>query len=138
MRCHVRVMRYVLWFPLVLVSAWGCKDSNPLTGDSPSNVVFPPSNVSYSLHVQPLFNQACAYSGCHDAVSTQSTLRLDNYTDAVLTIPGIVVQGKPDQSTLVLRIQGSVGTRMPPGGNPLNTNQINGIRTWIAEGAKNN
>src|SRR5512135_3586921 len=114
MRCHVRVMRYVLWFPLVLVSAWGCKDSNPLTGDSPSNVVFPASNVSYSLHVQPLFNQACAYSGCHDVASTQSTLRLDSYTDAVLTIPGIVVPGKPDQSTLVLRIQGSVGTRMPP------------------------
>jgi hypothetical protein len=39
---------------------------------------------------------------------------------------------------LVLRIQGSVGARMPPGQYPLNQNQIDGIRTWIAEGAKDN
>ncbi|HEX7573748.1 MAG TPA: hypothetical protein VF514_11685, partial [Bacteroidota bacterium] len=57
---------------------------------------------------------------------------------AVLTLAGVVVSGKPDASTLVLRIQGSVGARMPPGSYPLNQNQINGIRTWIAEGAKNN
>jgi hypothetical protein len=37
-----------------------------------------------------------------------------------------------------VRIEGRLGERMPPGGYPLNQNQINGLRAWIAEGAKNN
>ncbi len=134
----VRLVMVVLGAWIVLLFLSGCRDkSNPVTG-SPSDVVFPAQNVSYSAQVQVLFNQACAFAGCHDSGDHTSPLKLDNYTDAVLTIPGEVVPGKPDQSILVLRIQGSVGTIMPPQGNPLNQNQINGIRTWIAEGAKNN
>ena len=123
----------------VMAIVLSCKDDNP-TGDggSPSNVVFPNSNVSYNQHVQPLFNQACALSGCHDDGPHTSPLRLTSYGNAVLSIPGVVVAGNPDASTLVLRIQGSVGQRMPPNTNPLNQNQINGIRTWIAEGARQN
>jgi hypothetical protein len=56
----------------------------------------------------------------------------------MMLTPGVVVPAKPDASTLVLSIQGSVGARMPPGTYPLNQNQINGIRAWIVEGAKNN
>lgn len=116
-----------------------CKDSNPTgPGGSPSNVVFPDSNVSYSAHVQPLFDQACAFAGCHDNGANQSQLKLTSYGNAVLTIPGIVVPGNPDGSVLVLRIQGSVGQRMPINGNPLNQNQITGIRKWISEGAREN
>ena len=122
-----------------LLSGAGCKGTAPTGPDnSPSNIVFPTNGISYSAQVQPLFNQACNLSGCHDAGQHQSALDLTSYGEAVLTIPGIVVSGKPDASTLVLRIQGSVGARMPPGTYPLNQNQINGIRTWIQEGAKNN
>ncbi len=124
---------------LLLGAAAGCKDkNNPVTGDSPSNVVFPTTNVSYGAHVQPLFNQACNFAGCHDDGAHQSALKLTTYDNAVRMLPGIVVPGNPDGSVLVLRIQGSIGPRMPPGANGLNQNQINGIRTWIAEGAKNN
>jgi hypothetical protein len=124
---------------LLAASISACKDTvAPNNGDSPSNVVFPVRDVSFTYHVQPLFNQACNYSGCHDGGAHQSPLKLTAYGEVVLTIPGIVVSGQPDQSTLVFRIEGRVGQRMPPGNNPLNQNQINGIRTWIAEGAKNN
>jgi hypothetical protein len=85
-----------------------------------------------------LFDQACNASGCHGNGTQTNALVLTSYGTAVLTLPGVVVSAKPDASTLVLRIQGSVGARMPPGTYPLNQNQINGIRTWIAEGAKNN
>jgi hypothetical protein len=122
----------------VLLAGWGCKDTVQ-PGDSPSNIVFPATSVSYQYHVQPLFNQACNFSGCHDSGVHTSPLNLTQYGEVVLTIPGMVVPGKPDQSVLVFWIEGRVGTqRMPPGNQPLNTNQINGIRTWIAEGAKNN
>ena len=125
---------------VILLAFPACKDTNaPGNGDSPSNVVFPARDVSYSVQVQQVFNQACNFGGCHDNGAHQSPLRLTEYGFAVLTIPGIVVSGKPDESTLVFRIEGRVGERMPPSPtNPLNQNQINGIRTWIAEGAKNN
>ncbi len=109
-----------------------------LVSVSPSNVVFPNNNVSYSGQVQPLFNQACTASGCHDNGAHQSDLDLTDYGHAVLTVPGVVVPGKPDASTLVLRIEGAVGPRMPSAYFPLNQNQIGGIRVWVLEGAKDN
>jgi hypothetical protein len=122
-----------------VVTGWSCKGSAPSgPGGSPSTIVFPDHGISYSSQVQPLFDQACNFAGCHDNGAHQSALVLTGYGLAVLTLPGVVVAGKPDASTLVLRIQGSVGARMPPGSYPLNQNQINGIRTWIVEGAKDN
>ncbi len=127
------------WIYLALAIVSGCKDqNNPLVGDSPSNVVFPVRDVSYSAHVQPLFNQACALSGCHDDGAPPGSLKLTSYDHLMFDLLGIVVRGKPEESMLVLRIEGSVGQRMPLVGNPLNQNQINGIRTWITEGANNN
>jgi len=122
----------------VFLALVGCKDVNPLTGESPSNIVFPGTGVSYGRHVQPLFDQACNNVGCHDDGQHESDLKLTSYDNTVRMLPGIVVPNDPDHSVLVLRIQGSVGTRMPPSGNPLNQNQINGIRAWIAAGAPNN
>jgi hypothetical protein len=120
------------------MAGWGCKGSAPTgPGGSPSTIVFPDHAISYSAQVQPLFDQACNFAGCHDNGTHQSALVLASYGQMMLT-PGVVVPAKPDASTLVLSIQGSVGARMPPGAYPLNQNQINGIRAWIVEGAMNN
>lgn len=128
----------ILFAGLAFWSVPGCKDPNsPLGGDSPSNIVFPTRDVSYQTHVQPLFDQACNSESCHGEGSHPSPLKLTNWGNTVIMTPGVVVIGKPDASTLVLRIQGNGGI-MPPSGYPLNQNQINGIRTWIVEGAKNN
>lgn len=125
---------------LVLAAALpSCKDENPVTDDSPSSVIFPATGVEYNRHVQTLFNQACTLSGCHDDnPANESSLRLTSHWNTVFAVPGVVVSGSPGQSTLVLRIEGALGPRMPPRGNPLNKNQTDGIRTWIVEGAKNN
>lgn len=124
---------------LILLGIAGCKDqNNPLIGDSPSDVVFPSSDVSYSAHVQRLFNQACALSGCHDDGVALNRVKLTSYDHLLFDMVGVVVRGKPEESELVLRIEGRIGQRMPLNLNPLNQNQINGIRTWITEGAKNN
>ena len=114
----------------------GCKDENP--AGMASDVVFPVDNVSFSQHVQPLFNQACAFSGCHDDGPHESDLCLTSYFNAVFRTTGVITPGQPELSTLVFRIEGTVGQRMPLNGPPLNQNQINGIRTWIVEGAMDN
>ncbi|HEV7431513.1 MAG TPA: CHRD domain-containing protein, partial [Steroidobacteraceae bacterium] len=52
-----------------------------------------------------------------------------------------IVPGDPDNSYLVLKIQGSagiVGVQMPAGGGPLSQAQIDEVRAWIAAGALNN
>lgn len=118
--------------------ATSCKDEVAGPEGSPSDIVFPAANVRYGEHVQAMFNQTCALGGCHDDGQNQSPLKLTSYGNTVFGVLGVVVQGSPDQSTLVLRIEGRLGQRMPLNRNALNQNQINGIRTWIAEGAQNN
>ena len=117
----------------------GCKDeNNPVDGDSPSNIIFPSAGVSHGQHVQPLFNQTCALTGCHGDGTQQSSLRLTSYDNLMYGGQLVVVRGQPEQSTLVMRIEGRVGSRMPLDRRSLNQNQITGIRAWIGEGALNN
>lgn len=131
-------MRRFWWAGLTLLAAAvgiRCsEDSNP-TG---SDIVFPPTNVSFGAHVQPLFNETCAFSGCHGDTQPAAGLRLTSYDNLMFNSLQVVVRGEPDQSILVLRIEGRLGARMPLNRTALTQNQINGIRTWIAEGALNN
>jgi mono/diheme cytochrome c family protein len=135
-------LRGVLAGTLCLLSAslLSCKDEVVVGDDmSPSNIVFPSSNVSYTTHVQPLFLQTCTYAGCHGSDAPPNLVKLTSWGELMTTGAGtgVVIPGEPENSTLVFRIEGR-GARMPPTGYPLNQNQISGIRTWIAEGAKNN
>jgi mono/diheme cytochrome c family protein len=125
---------------MLLLAAGGCTDERIVGDDgSPSNVVFPASGVSYQEQVQVLFSQACNFSGCHGSDAPVNMVKLTSWGDIMTTGAGVgvVIPGEPQNSTLVFRIEGR-GARMPPAGLPLNQNQINGIRAWIVEGAKNN
>lgn len=122
--------------PLLGVS---CKDqNNPIVGNSPSNIVFPVRDVSYGAHVQPLFNQTCTFAGCHDDGAPSNRVKLTTYGHTRYDFDGVVIPGEPENSRLVQRIEGRIGQRMPLNLSPLNQNQIDGIRTWIVEGARNN
>jgi hypothetical protein len=133
-------LRIIPWIiAAALLSVSGCKDENPVgDGDSPSNVVFPISGVSYARDVDLLFRQTCAISGCHGDGTQTSALRLTNYDELMNKGMLVVLRGDPANSTLVMRIEGRLGERMPLNRRPLNQNQINGIRAWIGEGALNN
>ena len=125
---------------VLLLAFAGCKDDRIVGDDgSPSNVVFPVSGISYGEQVQILFTQACNYGGCHGSDAPANMVKLTSWGELMTTgaSVGVVIPGEPQNSTLVFRIEGR-GARMPPAGLPLNQNQINGIRAWIAEGAKNN
>jgi hypothetical protein len=126
----------LLWCAVAaLACAPGCKDEVI----EPASIVFPTSNVSYARHVQPLFNQACAFSGCHGGgAGQQSSLLLTSYDNVMFTTMKVVERNLPDQSILVQRIEGKIAPRMPLYRPALETNQINGIRIWINEGALNN
>ncbi|MCB2205500.1 hypothetical protein KQI65_12200 [bacterium] len=123
-----------LLLTVVLISSMpGCDDEGTRPGDE---IVFPESNVSYSQHVQPFFNLRCANIGCHDASTRAGSLSLASYSETTEN-PAIVRPGNANGSLLMQRIDG----RLPhPIDVPIiiNDNQLEGIRTWINEGAKYN
>ena len=121
-----------------VVCLGACKDE--VTGSNADAIVFPGANVSYSQHIQPLFQQACAVGGCHAGSTAQAGLNLSppSYNNLMNHVPRLVTSGSSGNSLLVQRLEGTIQPRMPLNGSPLNSNQLNGIRKWIDEGALNN
>ncbi len=128
------LLKNVIIYFLLLFSLMCCNNS---INDSGNNIEFPASNVSYSKHVQPLFNYKCNYSSCHGSETTTNRLVLISYIDAT-RYPGIIVPRYPDNSILIQRLDGRLQPRMPLSRDTLSRNQYNGIKTWIKEGALNN
>ena len=93
------------------------------------------ATASYRQDIQPIFNRRCIT--CHGG---SAGLWLDSYERVLFGSSNgpIIVPEDPNSSTLYLRITGRVQPSMPLGGEPLNSNEINIIRTWIAEGVPNN
>ena len=104
-----------------------------------NQIVFPTSGtVSYNKYVQPLYNIACNYSGCHDAADAAGGLGLSSYIAMESSFPIPVRAKDTTNSVLFQRIEGK-GPIMPPAPFPtLNQNQIQGIKAWIMQGAQYN
>ncbi len=125
---------FTLVLAQILVALSSCKDTIADT-DQPINVVFPDSNVSYSQHVEPLFQQGCAFGQCHGSASAGGlNLETPSYSK-LMNRPGLVVPRQSNNSVLVQRLEGRLGSRMPLNRTPLTQNQVNGIKKWIDEGA---
>ncbi len=125
----------ILTFFIVVFLA-GCDDT--LSSDQIDNIIIPDRNVSYNEYIQPVFNYKCTYSGCHDHMAVAGGVNLISWVTAT-SDPSIVFPYQPNNSRLVWAIEGQSGIIMPPYGYyPLTQNQINGIKTWIGEGARNN
>ncbi len=110
----------------------------PACGDgglisSPDEVIFPDTNVSYSRHVQPLFNVTCNFSGCHSTESRAGNLVLTSHFDITIK-PGMVVAGQPDRSLLVQVIRG-LSPHSAAFQARINQNHKDGIAQWVLEGA---
>lgn len=111
-----------------------------MTGGDASSIEFPASNVSYSRHVEPLFQQRCTFSGCHSGSSPAQGLNLvaPSYSSLMNHQPRLVVAGESNNSLLIQRLDGRIQPRMPENLDPITQNQLTGIKKWIDEGALNN
>jgi len=131
----MKMSRYFITLVLlVVILLISCDDNLNL----PSDEDIPSTNVSYNKHIQPIFNARCATSGCHDDQTKAAGLSLTSYQSTTASYI-FVFPGNPDASLLVLSVEGRSQYPMPPPGRPpLTQKQIKAIRTWVAEGAKNN
>jgi len=122
---------------IIIIALIGCDDT--LTSDYLDDIMIPDKNVSYNEYIQPVLNVKCGNSECHDDASAAGGYSVSNWANVVT--PGIVDAGNVETSRLVWRIEGLGVDLMPPIGSvvrPLTKNQVDGIKTWIREGAKNN
>lgn len=101
----------------------------------------PPSRVSFHKEIQPILRRKC--QGCHQPAKAGGKLVVTTYAD--LARGGrsqdddpILVPGKPEDSLLWLEVFAKEGERpsMPKEGAPLTTAELDLLRRWVAEGAK--
>ena len=97
-----------------------------------------PDSAYFVRDVLPLLSSNCAMSGCHDATTRAEGIRLDHYKAVIQT--GEVRAGDPNQSELLeVCLETRPDKRMPPPPrSPLSPAQIETLRRWIAQGARNN
>lgn len=140
---------------LALVLASGCGSGRTVTavnnpvdnpgGNNGGNNVGT-ATVDFATQIQPIFNENCAFSGCHAADTASGGLVLEegqayanlvNVTSSEVAPDKRVVPGNSGASFLIEKLtntQPRAGAQMPLGSN-LPANQIELIRTWIDEGA---
>lgn len=98
----------------------------------------PAGPVSYFKDIRPIFQANCL--GCHQPGKAMGEFVMTDYEHLLKAGESesiAVVPGKPDESNLISQITPEGGhAEMPKDKDPLPENQINLIRRWIAEGAK--
>ena len=92
--------------------------------------------VSFKDDVQPILAERCAVAGCHAApgVAGLDLSKYDTFKKGGNGGPAFVA-GNGKGSLVVKRIDGG---GMPPGGPPLDADQVQLFIDWIDEGAENN
>jgi hypothetical protein len=117
------------------ITSFSCKqdEKKPISSD----IIFPDSLISFVHHVEPLFRQTCIFSGCHGGNQPAGGLNLEGQMWLALMSPGnLIIKNNGYESPLVKYLDNRLQPRMPLGGT-LTTNQINGVKKWIDEGATN-
>ena len=106
------------------------------TMDGTSGHPCSPDTVYFSRDILPLLKSNCAKSGCHDAISHQDGIILDNFQHVMSS--DVVRAFRPDNSDLFESItETNPNKRMPePPNQPLTADQIDLIEKWILQGAK--
>lgn len=105
----------------------------------------PPGDDDFTTIQDTIFTPVCTV--CHAGAQAPRGLRLDegNSYAMLVDVPSVqvpalrrVAPGDPDNSYLVQKVEGSAafGGQMPLDSPPLDTDQINLIRQWIAAGAE--
>lgn len=107
----------------------------PASADAPPTVA-----VSFTNDVRPIFSQHCY--GCHQGAKQLGSYLMTDFNAMVKggeTAQTAVVPGKPDESYLFQQITPVDGHAEMPDEpfSPLNDVELETIRKWILQGAKN-
>ncbi len=125
---------YPIFLAALLAVFYQCrhKPEDQFTNGNPCH----PDTVYFERDILPVLRSSCAKAGCHDATPEDGVI-LDTYANVMAT--GDVRPGNPGGSDLYeVLIETRPDKRMPPPPQPpLSADQIEMIRKWILQGAKN-
>ncbi len=101
---------------------------------NPNQVKGNPNNkkVSYSKDIQPILENSCYR--CHNAKKAKKRINLQS---SFAGVSRLVVPGNPEKSLLYKSMIGKGAKLMPPK-NPLDESDIELVKNWIKQGAKQN
>ncbi len=120
---------------LIVFAISSCK--NALSPTAPQ-IVFPTTGTVHYTLVQELFTIACDGYGCHNSSDNAGNLDLSGY-GTWITDPGVIIPGDTTHSVMVQIIEGKLSHAPGPLISIILTpNQIQGLKTWIEQGAKAN
>lgn len=134
---------FLIWFGLLA----GCKHEIPVQ-PAPENQTDPntpidtgkpcdPNTVYFQRDVLPILLSNCNFSGCHNNQDREEDVVLDSYNN-VMNSEADIRPGNAQGSDLYERItETDPKKRMPYQRAPLSAAQINIIKRWIDQGAKN-
>ncbi|MFZ9847337.1 MAG: c-type cytochrome domain-containing protein [Flavobacteriales bacterium] len=118
--------KYLYLLALSSMFLFACQDEDCKTSDS----------LSFSNDIQPIFNDHCATSGCHNTSSKEGGLDLSagkSYAELSKSGSGYINTSKPTSSVLYSEMRSD----MPPSGK-LDDCTLEKIEKWMEQGAKNN
>ena len=126
-------MRGLLFVSLLLAAGCGL-DVEP-TGDVEGGGGGGGATVSFSLDVLPLLEQDCII--CHGGAGG---LNLESYEGVIAggVSGAVVIPGNAEQSLLPRRLDGTAPPTMPLDAPMLTTPEVDRIKQWIDEGARDN
>lgn len=133
----MKLIQSFLFITIAFISILIISCENTFT--SQNNVIFPDSNVSYQLHVEPFMRFTCAYYGCHSYDYRAGGRDLSSYfalTDNAMNL-GLIIPYQPEHSILVKILKREYYHTFNEQWY-ITDNHIKGISRWIAEGALNN
>lgn len=130
-------LKFILIFLItVIVIFFACDDT--ITNSNVDDTIIPPKDVGFGKYIYPVIYAKCSsIDGCHGAFDNGAAggVVLTSWE----TISDYVVPYDPEVSRLVQIVDGTIKTHPAvPDGFSLNENQVQGIITWIKEGAQNN
>ena len=129
----------IISISFILIFLAGCST------ESEENIVLPEINLNFNDHIYPLFSTKCSSrSACHAISSPAAGLIMIDYNEIIThfmkNAPSepLIHAGNGEDSPLykVLVQEDFLGVpKMPYNGPYLNSNQYEGVKTWMDEGA---
>lgn len=123
---------------LLLLLPVGLSLPRPTSAAEPAEKPIP-DTPSYYRDVRPIFQQHC--QGCHQPAKPQGGYIMTSHADLLKKserdLPGVVPNSDAKSGVVETILPGKDGkVRMPKGKDPLSKHDIEIIRKWIAQGAK--
>ena len=117
--------------------------ADPNNPDNPDNPTVTgacdPDSVYFQNQILPILVSNCTESGCHNAIDQQEGVVLDSYQSLVTTVENATQNDFQENKLMRALLETELDERMPPvPKSALPQAQIDLLKTWLAQGARNN